>query len=346
MLKENQKIIIKWSGRNRKHYESFGYVFTGVGDTIEVPANQLSKGCNATVSVICDYCGKEFNKKYYTYVRDHSDRFGDACKDCARMKYDKVMLDKYGVTNPSLIDEVKEKRKQTFIKNFGVDNPSKAQEVKDKRTNTFQERFGTSSPMKVKAVQEKAKKTCRERYGVDYTTQSYVMKQKTKETCLKRYGVDNASKSPLVKDRIKETWMEKYGVENIMDLPEFREKILSSFVKNNNCPTSKMQEAVSDIVKDIYGKEAVADNVQVGECILDILLSYKGDKIDIEYDGWYWHKNRQEQDKRRNYYLMDQGYKVLRIRSMEELPTKEQIRQGIDYLVKENHHLKIIDLDI
>lgn len=277
MLKENQKITIKWCGRNRKHYESLGYTFTGVGDSIEVDVDKLSKGSNGIVSVICDYCGKEVRKKYCIYLRGHDDKFGDACKDCTSIKFKKIMLDKYGVTNPSLIDEVKEKRKQTFIKNFGV---------------------------------------------------------------------DNASKSHIIKDRIKETWMEKYGVENIMDLPEFREKILASFVKNDNCPTSKMQEMVSDIVKDIYGKEAVTDNVQIGECILDILLFYKGNKIDIEYDGWYWHKDRQEQDKRRNYYLMDRGYKVLRIRSMEELPTKEQIKQGIDYLVEENHHLKIIDLDI
>lgn len=43
---------------------------------------------------------------------------------------------------------------------------------------------------------------------------------------------------------------------------------------------------------------------------------------------------------------MDNGYKVLRIRATREVPTREQIIEAVDYLVKGNHSLKIIELDI
>ena len=68
--------------------------------------------------------------------------------------------------------------------------------------------------------------------------------------------------------------------------------------------------------------------------------------IDVDYDGWHWHKNKQEYDKRRNYWVVDQGYKILRIRSNNLLPTHEQIKEAVDYLVKGNHTLTYIDLDI
>jgi very-short-patch-repair endonuclease len=79
---------------------------------------------------------------------------------------------------------------------------------------------------------------------------------------------------------------------------------------------------------------------------LDCFIEVEGIKIDVEYDGWYWHKNRREQDKRKNDFLIDRGYRVLRIRANRKAPTKEQIIKAVDYLVKDNHHLAYIDLDI
>ena len=34
--------IVKWNGKNRKHYESLGYKFTKNGDSFEVPVEQLT----------------------------------------------------------------------------------------------------------------------------------------------------------------------------------------------------------------------------------------------------------------------------------------------------------------
>lgn len=184
------------------------------------------------------------------------------------------------------------------------------------------------------------------KYGVAYTTQTDNMKLKSKETCLNKYGVDNASKSDVVKKKIKNSFIEKYGVENIMYLDEYKEKIVQSFKQHGNTPTSNMQIKVSNILKEIFGQESIDDDVVVGYYICDMILNYCDCLIDVEYDGWYWHKDSAQRDAIRNKYIANKGYKILRIVSKESLPTKEQIIEAIDYLVKGNHKIAYIKLDI
>lgn len=346
MLKENQFIKVKWRGDTKQHFVDKGYVFTKNGDEFLVKAEDLTKGSHKEVEVFCDYCGKIIIKQYSAYISQHDNQFGDCCCSCVPIKNSQICFEKYGEYNPSQVKKFKDKRKETFIDRFGCENPSQSELVKQKRVDTYLKHYGVDHPLKSIEVQEKSKTTCLKKYGTEYTTQTDNMKKKSRQTCLERYGVDNASKSDIVKSKIEETWMRKYGVKNIMELDEFREKILQSFVRNNSCPTSSMQIALSNLLKEIYGDENVEDNVVCGSCLLDMVLKHQGYIIDVEYDGWFWHKNKQEKDTRRNYYVKSQGYKILRVRSNIELPTKEQIQEAIDYLVKDNHSLKFINLDI
>lgn len=81
---------------------------------------------------------------------------------------------------------------------------------------------------------------------------------------------------------------------------------------------------------------------------MDCLVKFKDVLIDVEYDGWYWHKDRGEYDRRRNYYVINNGYRILRIKAdkKDTLPSKQQIQEAIDYLVKDNHHLTYIDMNV
>ena len=47
-------------------------------------------------------------------------------------------------------------------------------------------------------------------------------------------------------------------------------------------------------------------------------------KIDIEYDGWYWHKNN-KRDKARDSYVANRGVKILRVKSGSLLPKDEEL---------------------
>ena len=47
------------------------------------------------------------------------------------------MMEKYGVENPSQINEVKEKKKETCLKNYGVEHPMLSKTIKDKAFNSY-----------------------------------------------------------------------------------------------------------------------------------------------------------------------------------------------------------------
>ena len=82
MLVENQLIKIKWSGNNKKYYESKGYGYTKCGDFFLVKIEDLPKCCTAKVKVICDYCGKEYEKAWYHYKESIGSK--DCCKNCRK----------------------------------------------------------------------------------------------------------------------------------------------------------------------------------------------------------------------------------------------------------------------
>lgn len=346
MFKKGQFKEVKWVRPTKEWYLSKGYIFTKIGDSFTVKAEDLSRGSKQEIVVVCDYCGKEFKKAFCAYIKQRDDKYGDCCFDCKSVKQKKIFLDKYGVENPSLVKEFQDKRKRTFQQKYGVDNPSLLRNVQEKKKNTLMMNYGVDNPMKSAIVQNKAKETCLNKYGCEYSFQNEEIKKKCKQAWMAKYGVDNASKSPIIINKIKNTWMKKYGVENIMELEYFRNKILNSFVSNNKCPTSSLQENLYNMVKEIYKDCQVEENIPEGGCLLDIVLYKDGVKIDIEYDGWYWHKNKQEKDKRRNYYLLNKGYKIIRVRSNYDLPTVEQITNAVDLIIQNKKSVILIDLDI
>lgn len=77
---------------------------------------------------------------------------------------------------------------------------------------------------------------------------------------------------------------------------------------------------------------------------LDCFIEVNGVKIDVEFDGSYWHTGKEEKDARRDKYVQGCGCKVLRFFSSGKLPTKEQIKANIDVLV--NTDTKYIRIDM
>ena len=51
---------------------------------------------------------------------------------------------------------------------------------------------------------------------------------------------------------------------------------------------------------------------------------------------------------RRNFFLIRRGYKIVRIKAnkWDTLPTEQQIIDAVDYLVKGDHSLTYIDMNI
>lgn len=137
---------------------------------------------------------------------------------------------------------------------------------------------------------EKNKLVCLDKYGVDHPKKSQEIREKEKEHNREKYGCDYYWLTEEGKNRIKATNLEKYGVEYTLQSPEIRAKGAETLAKNGICPTSSQQLQLRDLLEEIYGKCEL--NKPLSRALLDCVICVDGQFIDIEYDGWYWHKSR------------------------------------------------------
>ncbi len=358
---------IKWGSKNKKYLMDLGYKFEHFGDELEIPVEKLLHGSNAMVDIKCDYCGVIFKRCYRIYYNSHhntkSENPRDSCAICTKKyKIIETIEELYGVDNISKIPTSAIKRKNTCLKKYGTEeylssdiardkilktnndkyggnSPCCDKDIIEKRKNNCLEKYGVESTNQLKEVRDKYKNTMKQKYGVEYPIQNQDIADKMKNTCIKKYGENYQD---IFHERAEKAMIEKYGVKCSVENDEIKHKILETLSSN---VSSKQEDEVFKILKYIYG-DKVDHSVVRYDFILDYELNINDCKIDIEFDGWYWHKNSLERDRKRNYFLINRGYKVLRIRSDRILPKPQQIIECVDYLINSNHTYKELNLDI
>jgi len=203
----------------------------------------------------------------------------------------------------SLDPRSNEKKKQTCLVKYGVDSQNKSEEVKKKTRETWLKNYGTDSPNRVQIV-----------------------KEKKKETVLKNFGVEHALQNLEVQKRWKCTNKKRYGVEFPGQRKEHRQYMLNggaahalSFAKN----PSKPQVELFNLTKKLYP-----------DCILNFpVLNYSVDiaipskKIVIEYDGSYWHQDKNK-DLIRQGKIESIGWNVLRF--IDYVPSIDELKDKIE----------------
>lgn len=107
MLVENQLVEIRWSGNNKKWFESKGYEYTKLGDTFMCKVDDLMKSSKVKVEVKCDYCDTRFKKNYKDYQRGLK-RINKVCCDNQECKNKK--------TNDVYRKKIREDQFDKFIK--------------------------------------------------------------------------------------------------------------------------------------------------------------------------------------------------------------------------------------
>lgn len=101
--------------------------------------------------------------------------------------------EKYGVSNVSSLNTVKEKKKTTTVEHYGVDNIFKDTEyIKD----CYHKKLGVSHPMKLKTIKEKVSDTYEERTGYRHPNQNPEVQSRMKEDMLRKYGVEYGVQLP------------------------------------------------------------------------------------------------------------------------------------------------------
>lgn len=316
MLVPNQFVEVRIGGRNLGHYKKLGYDVM-FGDTIRVPVEHLTPGSHVEVEVLCDICGEKIKRDYKQYLYNHT-RGYDTCSECKQVKYIQTSLERYGVINPMYSDEIREKTMQAVIN-----------------------KYETNCTLKVTEIQQKARQTCINRYGTEYYQSTQEYKDRYRDSCMKHYGCPYALQSEEVKDKSKQTNLIRYGYENPMQNPQIKEKAIKTMYEHGTQKTSTQQLKVYEMIKNKH-PDAIL-NYPFSSLSLDIFVEINNVKIDVEYDGWFFHQDKQK-DIKRDKFLQSQGFKTLRIRSGRLLPTEQELFDAIDYLVNTEHHFKEIIL--
>ena len=118
--------------------------------------------------------------------------------------------------------------------------------------------------------------------------------------------------------------------------------MIHSWSANGKAPTSKPQLELFRLLKSMKIGECKLE-VPCDRCLLDIVLYINDIKIDIEYDGFYWHKDSQR-DRRRDSFIKKSGYKIIRIKANKKdtMPSVEQLEEVINYLISGHSYKEII----
>ena len=356
-------VKIKWNKNQKQNYISKGYKYTKMGDEFEIKVDDLPVGNKSMVEVKCDYCGCIYTISYKDFNRYRNRCIipKDACKNCIREKrkegclskygeesvftvkevHDKIVnsnLEKYGCSNPFANEQVKEKIKQTNLEKYGVNNAAKSSIVKEKIMQTNLSKYGTYAYTQTDEFKEKKKSTTLEKYGCEYYAQTDECKQKAKETSMAKYGVPHPMMSESVQNKKKVTNLKRYGVEYVLQNKTIRDKQIKTTLKRfkDNLYISSQQRQISEIIKDEFGNCEL--NHPFCGYLLDCYTVIDDCKIDVEYDGWHWHKNRQKEDEIRDTKCISENIKVLRIKGGAMMPTVQDLVDSIKELIN-NHDL-------
>ena len=268
-----------------------------------VSQKDLTQGYNGIVKIKCDKCGKIFDRLYSVYIRAKKNNPDDLRDFCCECNH-----------YPERNKKIQEKRQNTCLNKYGFKSASQNESVKEKGRKTLIENGGYS--FQRKDILEKALATVKEKYN------------------------GSPMLIPEFKEKAIQTNLKKYGVRSTALVPEIKQKQLDSLYKNGNCPTSKQQIWIYETLCK-YFKE-VELNKPIGRYLLDIAVNIDDCKIDIEYDGWYWHQNK---DIARNNFVFSNGFKILRIKSGNLFPSENQLLENINELVCTNCKYKEIILE-
>lgn len=307
----SKAVKVAIGGRNYNYYKNLGYVFNNIGDEIEVEINDLPKGSDTKVEILCDMCNKNtFFASYGAYNRALQNDDSYVCKECANIKRMQTMQKKYGIRNALQSEEIKEKYRQTMLKKYGVENYTQTKEYK-----------------------EKTKQTCLEKYGTEHSAKCQETKDKRAKTNLLKYGFEYATQNQTIKDKTKITVNKKYGVDNIFADKDIIKKIHKAMYENDTCATSKQQKYLNRIYKGILNFPYLQYN-------LDIYLH--DEDIAIEYNGGghlnsvkFGNITKEEFNRRemiRNNYIKQAGMKRITIQSIhDKLPSDVILIEMLNY---------------
>lgn len=177
----------------------------------------------------------------------------------------------------------------------------------------------------------KTQQTNMERYGCNCVFKNEDIKRKIRESMMDIYGVEYTIQHPASKQKYHNTMRERYGVDWYSQTDEFGNKYWQTRLANGHYPTSKVEQQMCRALISLYGNNAHPSYIYDKIC-MDCMLDINGCKIDIEYDGQYWHEDRKDRDANRDAFVYKEGFKLVRIKGNYEAPTTKELQEAVYHL--------------
>jgi len=326
----------------------------------------------------CIVCGKEtsFSSLFYGYNKYCCNKcIGTA--ESVKNKKKETSISNYGVNNPMLSSEVKDKLKCSVKEKFGVENVSQSEEIKKKKEETCLSHFGVEHSFQSEEIKKKIKQTNIEKYSVENVSQSEEIKKKKEETCLSHFGVDNTFKSQEIKERILSIHKIKFinklsNYLNLLDLSLVDSTYINDVHKHtwkckkcNNefvqiwqliqrgytCPVcnprqkgdSKPEQEITEFIKTLGSNVIENSRSIIKPKELDVYIPNL--KIAIEYDGLYWHSEEMILDP---FYHLNktlecekQGIRLIHIFEDEWDLKQDIVKSRLEQILNKSHSEKI-----
>lgn len=215
------------------------------------------------------------------------------------------------------------KTKESVINKYGVNNVTLVPEIREKQINTCIQKYGTQTPLECKEIFNKTVLSLNKNFNL-------------------KNGIADLRKIPAIIEKTKATNLKKFGGNAPLSSSEIRAKVSETMWKNGTCKTSLKQLELAKLIKEIYGNCEI--NYPCDKVSLDCVVIVNNIKIDVEYDGYYWHRDEQR-DRRRDNFVKSKGYKILRILAYQNrIPTIEELTDSINFLLTNNNSFYRIEL--
>ena len=146
-------LIRKFHNYEKPYKDDFVYLYNNLNLTLD----EMSKIFNSTKRFMIRVAGYYNTRKTLENYRE---------------TFEKTSLKLYGVSNYMNSQEIKNKLRNKFILKYGVSNPSYLPDVIEKRKNTSLEHFGVSCPFQSNDIKNKIKNILLDKYGAEYISQT------------------------------------------------------------------------------------------------------------------------------------------------------------------------------
>lgn len=284
------------AGKQRTTNQAIEQMKTVHGDQFDY-SEVVYEDATTKLKIIC----REHGPFYQSFNAHVSNKSG--CPQCKGDKYNLTIKQRYGVSNVMLLDDFKNKQKETNLQRYGVEHAASSTIVKEKIKQTNLERYGTEAISHLPDIDAKRKKTCELKYGADHPWKNEDVRAKIKTTMSDLYGSENFNQAHIAPESLEllnnKQWLVDQHIANKLSYTQIAKTLnvdmstVANYAKEHDIETQRYsnslgEQEIAEFIEQLGVEVIRGDRTTIAPLELDIFVP--SHKIAIEFCGLYWHR--------------------------------------------------------